>query len=355
MDETDSVESPDAQPSTIATATAPLSNADVDNILSSSGRNRQRIRKACYPCNKRKIKCDRDERVPCGNCAKRPHPELCTFDDHAPRSVPPRSRTSNGHARSSPHAASIARPRQYPQTPDHPGLLHGIHSASAAYDQSNGQSNGYGSWAPESRGKDDTTMRASSGPEYSYAAGSGFQSVNIPSSNGAKRVAISQTNRPAWDFAPPRSEPSTFWDRISPLLPPQKHLLRFFDIYRTLCNPLYPVISDFDDFEAAVVNYIDDAASYRLRAELEGLKGAAFEQRLSWLALLSATIATGIQYSDVKPGERRVLIEGFSKSRFIQLITQLTTPSQKHDATPKLRELHPLPQRVLRNGPPPGD
>jgi hypothetical protein len=100
--------------------------------------------------------------------------------------------------------------------------------------------------------------------------------------------------------------------------------IRFFDIYRTLCNPLYPVISDFDEFEAAVVVYIDDAASYRLRAELEGLKGAAFEHRLSWLAVLSATIATGIQYSDVKPGERRVLIEGFSKLRTRGFATLLT-------------------------------
>lgn len=197
-------------------------------------------------------------------------------------------------------------------------------------------------------------MRASSGPEYSYAAGSGFQSVNIPSSNGAKRVAISQTNRPAWDFAPPRSEPSTFWDRISPLLPPQKHLLRFFDIYRTLCNPLYPVISDFDDFEATVVNYIDDAASYRLRAELESLKGAALEQRLSWLALLSATIATGIQYSDVKPGERRVLIEGFSEFTRAPIKALLTVLSQKHHAASKLRQLHSLPQRILSHGTPTG-
>ena len=340
MEDTDSAGSPDAQPSTIATATAPLSNADVDNILSSSGRNRQRIRKACYPCNKRKIKCDRDERVPCGNCAKRPHPELCTFDDHAPRSVPPRSRTSNGHARASPHSASIARPRNYPQTPDHPGLLYGIHSASAAYDQANGQPNGYSTWTAESSGKDEAAMRASSRPEYNYASGSGFQSVNTSSSNGAKRVAISQTQRPAWDFAPPRTEPSTFWDRISPLLPPQKHLLRFFEIYRTLCNPLYPVISDFDEFEAAVVNYIDNAASYRLRAELEELKGAAFEQRLSWLALLSATIATGIQYSDVKPGERRVLIEGFSKSTYCCFVVLLTVSSQKYDAAPELCQLY---------------
>ena len=72
-----------------------------------------------------------------------------------------------------------------------------------------------------------------------------------------------------------------------------------------------------------MVNYIDDAASYRLRAELEGLKGAAFELRLSWLALLSATIATGIQYSDVKPVERRVLIEGFSKSNISKIVTAL--------------------------------
>jgi Fungal Zn(2)-Cys(6) binuclear cluster domain len=231
MDETESVDSADAQPSTVATATVPLSNADVDNILSSSGRNRQRIRKACYPCNKRKIKCDRDERVPCGNCAKRPHPELCTFDDHAPRSVPPRSRTSNGHSRSSPHSA-IPRPGQYPNTPDQP-LLHGIQNASIGYDreyQSNGQSNGYGTW-PDSRlgeegVKPTTEPRASLGSEYGYGRSSGFQSVNAPASNGPQRVALSQSNRPAWDFAPPKSEPSTFWDRIGPLLPPQKHLLR---------------------------------------------------------------------------------------------------------------------------------
>ena len=70
-----------------------LSDHDVQDLLLSSKRINNRTRKACYPCSKRKIKCDREERQPCSNCLKRPHSELCSYDDRGSRSSLPRIAT----------------------------------------------------------------------------------------------------------------------------------------------------------------------------------------------------------------------------------------------------------------------
>lgn len=40
-------------------------------------RRRFRPTKACYPCRKRKVKCDLNQ--PCGSCERRGHPDLCDY------------------------------------------------------------------------------------------------------------------------------------------------------------------------------------------------------------------------------------------------------------------------------------
>lgn len=40
-------------------------------------RRRFRLTKACYPCRRRKVKCDLSE--PCGSCSVRGHPDLCDY------------------------------------------------------------------------------------------------------------------------------------------------------------------------------------------------------------------------------------------------------------------------------------
>src|SRR5437773_971698 len=111
-----------------------LTDRQVDGLLLSSKKIRYRNRKACYPCNKRKIKCDRDEQPngqPCSNCRKRPYPELCSYEDSNPRS-------SGGSTRSGAHNSQPATPnrptfqREGPPMQGQP-IFSGTHAASTAY------------------------------------------------------------------------------------------------------------------------------------------------------------------------------------------------------------------------------
>lgn len=54
---------------------ANIPTADFDSLLTQ--RRRFRSAKACYPCRRRKVKCDLGE--PCGTCNLRKHPDLCIY------------------------------------------------------------------------------------------------------------------------------------------------------------------------------------------------------------------------------------------------------------------------------------
>ena len=49
----------------------------IDNLLAL--RRRKSFPKACYPCRRRKVRCDHNH--PCGSCVKHEQPELCTYLD----------------------------------------------------------------------------------------------------------------------------------------------------------------------------------------------------------------------------------------------------------------------------------
>lgn len=79
---------------------------------------------------------------------------------------------------------------------------------------------------------------------------------------------------------------------------------RFFDVYKVICHPVYPVITDIEDFEAAVCQYVEDSNAGRLSFQLNSLTGRRLASLQSWFALLTATIATGVQYSDLQLTDR---------------------------------------------------
>ena len=84
-------------------------------------------------------------------------------------------------------------------------------------------------------------------------------------------------------------------------------MLRYFDVYKAICHPIYPVITDLEDFENAVCRYVEDFSSGRLTFDLSALSGRALTSRMSWFALLTAAVATGVQYSDMQTTERDAL------------------------------------------------
>jgi hypothetical protein len=103
------------------------------------------------------------------------------------------------------------------------------------------------------------------------------------------------------------TRPAGPYSELVELLPSHKTVLRYFDSYKALCHPIYPVITDIEDFENAVCRYVEDLSSGRLAYDLSSLSGRSLTGRLSWFALLTAAVAMGVQYGDMVAGERNNL------------------------------------------------
>jgi hypothetical protein len=84
-------------------------------------------------------------------------------------------------------------------------------------------------------------------------------------------------------------------------------------VYRALCAPLNPIILDLDDFEANICNQVVGLANGQLLHSIVTSSGRSQEAALTHLGLLLATIASGIQYSDVTFEERNQLLQEYSQ------------------------------------------
>lgn len=275
--------------------------------LSSNAARPRGGRTACGACSRRKIKCDAYEKQPCTNCAKRGQPEACTFNDDAPRSGTRRSRASEG-ARS----PGAPRPKKPRPSETAQSVLDGIHAASA----------GYASLLPPSNGQP--------------APSSWGAAVNAPPAGTyatkTYNVVPGPQSQPQWQPPPPAQAPAHYYPpaeaqptappglslaysstaqpiysgstEFRDLLPSHRTVLRYFEIYKTMCHPIYPIIADLEEFEAIVCQYVEDMNAGRLIYELGSASGRTKASRLAWLALLTATVATGAQYSDMSVSER---------------------------------------------------
>jgi Fungal Zn(2)-Cys(6) binuclear cluster domain len=79
-----------------------VSRDEADRVLRLTSR--QRETHACYPCRKRKVKCDGNS--PCRTCQKRKHPQICTYSDATPRKSITRQFIARSASPISPHAVS---------------------------------------------------------------------------------------------------------------------------------------------------------------------------------------------------------------------------------------------------------
>ena len=222
-----------------------LTHQEVDNLLLSSKKVRYRNRKACYPCNKRKIRCDRDDRQPCTNCRKRPHPELCSYEDPEVRSSTSRTpQTSRSVQTPSgpPHSPVDQTSQSLRQV-----ILPGVRAASPMHTNS-------------------SDMQIPSGPiglgfSHSPAGSSGDGYINVPPSGRTpviprapkdSMVSPMRTHPRDYDKVAPRTvspplgrkeSSGTFSPShsVASWLPPQKHILRYschFNVFWSLCSPL---------------------------------------------------------------------------------------------------------------------
>lgn len=81
------------------------SHDEVDRVLRL--RRKEREVRACYPCRRRKVKCDGTQ--PCRTCQKRNHSQICTYDP-PPRAS--RRQASHGASNAESISPSAARPQR---------------------------------------------------------------------------------------------------------------------------------------------------------------------------------------------------------------------------------------------------
>ena len=213
-----------------------LTDRQVDGLLLSSKKIRYRNRKACYPCNKRKIKCDRDEQPngqPCSNCRKRPHPELCSYEDSNPRS-------SGGSTRSAAHNNQPATPNQHGFQPAGPPvqgqpMLSGIHATSNAYGADRFRQQEHDHAASYSPYYGDNSASYASTPYSANASASPFAGqgvvpqANYQTARAAPPAVFAQPPPSAAHIAYIPQQSTNLRDEINSLMPPQKHILPYVE------------------------------------------------------------------------------------------------------------------------------
>lgn len=342
---TEPKQEPLPQPPATVTENPSLSTDDVDQLLLAGKRIiRNRSRKACYPCAKRKIRCDRDERQPCSNCRKQPHPELCGFEPDEPRRFtkkrssppPPRNYGAYPQDHHQQHTGSVP-----PAIASNSSPAYGTPQSGQRYDGYQPYSSG-SPYGPPSAEPPPKRARVASPPstyrqQGSYSSQAGGPTYGLGPSLGSPVNAGSRSGgdsaRPpltvnGMPFAPGLTSPEAQWQQLQAILPQQKDVHRFSSTYKSFSYPFNPVIFDLDHLESGICNYLEDLAADRLRSRLLSTERRQAEYGLSWIALLLSTLAHGAQLSEEAPEQRLAASQDYVRRAmvFLRLANYLLRP-----------------------------
>ncbi|KAJ5477904.1 hypothetical protein N7530_003413 [Penicillium desertorum] len=263
-----------------------VSQGEADRVLQLKSREREAH--ACYPCRKRKVKCDGCQ--PCRTCQKRKHPEICTYSlSHSRR----RSASRHSVARSaSPRSPAVASSQQ--ARPD---------DSSKNYVYS-----GDNSVASILR------MRASD--------------VNESVAREVGSVLGLQNTFSNYTFMDSKT-PLERWQSLLTVMPQRSEVLKFFHFYQVTAYPFNPILADIDRFESDLCTYLNAHASGALRDPEKITDRWATDKSIGHISLLLATLAAGAHYSDIGCSERFELSTDFARRSFhaLRLANFLFRPS----------------------------
>jgi len=295
---------------------------EVDEIL----RKKRKLRggKACYPCAKRKVKCDSSERVPCSNCVRRNHPEICTYEPGAdepppnrPRTTPPAQRAASH--KSSPQPASAIPGRLIISTPTNP-----VHPRRTVKVES-GQDSG-----PELR----PFLSQSNTREDSFVGENAAPSLvgHRPGSRSVARdlrpiLGLEGPQYAAYPFLDPATTAEQTRKQFIALLPGTE-VTRHFQFYKNNVFIHSPMMVDIDEFEAYLWNYLETFNAHD-RHRNDKVLLDKLERDVGQIALILAVCASGSQFSDLKLSQRITLSRDFSRRSFqcLRLANFLFKPS----------------------------
>ncbi|KAJ5112907.1 hypothetical protein N7456_001441 [Penicillium angulare] len=322
-----------------------VSRAEADRVLRLKSREREG--KACYPCRKRKVKCDGNH--PCRTCQKRKHPDICTYAFASSR----RSQANTGS-----HAAPASSPPI--GRDDTSDIGHNTHAQPDA--QPDAQLDAQPDTAKNYVYSGDNSVLSILRSRASDANDSMAREVGsvlgLQNTFSSYPFMDSKTPREKWEsllgVLPQRSEILKYVVHLILILIP--HLLisylvclthpmnwlstwgdmiwllimtRFFHYYRVTAYPFNPILADMDRFEADMCTYLGAHASGELRDPTKITDRWATDKSIGHISLLLATLAAGAHYSDVEQPERLDVTTDFARRSFhaLRLANFLFRPS----------------------------
>ncbi|KAJ5777376.1 Zn(II)2Cys6 transcription factor [Penicillium odoratum] len=326
----------------------PYDTARVSEIL----KRKRRVRgiKSCFPCRHRKVKCSGD--LPCESCVSRGHPELCC--------VPSSESAENSRAAPIPSGNTGSRDsRSLAESPDGeadgdrlqrehsrntiPGFDHSENDKEPSPDHTAGidlmikrlenieeQISSLKADLKKSRANSSTgtNFNCHDSQSSNLQLNPHLATHFIPRSPGKNFVedATGATIFLGGHSDPPaalgcRSAPGDgipsddlFLDQIAPrtypftsmwgpdagaadvcwTLPEDSDIVRYCQIYQTIVYPYYPALVTLEQFNSSLWKFLDYRADLQQSNELSKLDN----MDTSWLALLFAVLACGVQFSN---------------------------------------------------------
>ncbi|KAI0147188.1 fungal-specific transcription factor domain-containing protein [Xylariaceae sp. FL1272] len=227
---------------------------------------------ACWPCRQRKVRCTND--LPCENCVKREHPQLCSYKPNRSSATKPGSFSTGSNLGKKRAHSPEGNNEQYPQ---------------------------------EREKQPEVWRRAIEEPEsHELSRYVGQNSIpallrDQPSPIETKDgVDIRRDMRPI--FGLDNSAPFPLMSArhldmmtqdIFSELPPDREVMILFTAYKEITHPFWGFVADIDELESRIITYLEERAKSAKDATKSGRPVSA-----SWLAILFAVMAVGSQYRD---------------------------------------------------------
>ncbi|PLB39681.1 Zn(II)2Cys6 transcription factor [Aspergillus candidus] len=299
--------------------------------------------RSCFPCRHRKVRCD--GQVPCGSCVRRSHPELCQVPtglgsggmtgsrSGGPEQVSPGSTgtAAGGGSVRGESSLEVLNDQPPPTQPDpHTSTL--ISHLERIEDQisslkadlrsappppstaSTTNTSPQSLPDPPSQGHSRPTRPTNRSPGRYFVEDATGATIflgshsDTPLTLGCRRASATgdaMIHDAMMDQFVPRAYPFTnLWGpdasarEVCETLPEDGDVIRYWQAYQTTSYPFYPALVTIDQFGPALFSFLD-----RRAAPQSGLWQTE-EPHPSWLALLFAVLACGVQFSDDPIKER---------------------------------------------------
>ncbi|KAJ5822981.1 Transcription factor [Penicillium robsamsonii] len=306
--------------------------------------------KSCFPCRHRKVRCDGN--MPCSSCLQRNHPELCCLppsSGHEPPASDGKGSSMNRDRDEETQGTSthsISGEDQTVYLNENNKYPPGIDLILSRLDNMDKQISSLKAELRQTRSNDrsGTIAQAYSasptelpftrkGSTLAKSPGKHF----VEDATGATIFLGSHSDPPVAlgcrqagsdpmfndvmlsDQLAPRTYPFTnLWKQepgageICETLPDESDIIRYWQIYQTNVHPFYPALVTYEQFNISLFAFMNKRTGMLLENETMRLD----DVDSSWLALLFAVLACGVQFSNDPIKERDLRCKVFICSSF---------------------------------------